>query len=192
MVCQKPKKLLKEDLMTDEIESVKLPNKEELSPDNTLLCEFTILGRPATKKTHQTAFISKGRMIVLPSPQYKKYEKLCKKTCEGVWKKLGYEPMDFGVSIAVRVYLNNWSVGDHVGYLQALGDIFEKYGIISNDKFIHWADDGVHWFGGVDKDNPRVEVVIKRFRHPYEVYRSSKTHKTTVSKPVSKDSQDNS
>jgi hypothetical protein len=162
----------------------------ESSKDNTVLCQFVILGRPATKKTHQSAFVSKGRMIVLPSKQFKKYEKLCKEPCESVWKDLGNDPMDFGVSIVARIYLNNWSIGDHVGYLQALGDIFEKYGIISDDKFIHWADDGQHWFGGVDKENPRVDVVIKRFRHPYEEYRRSKPTKKALDKSFSEESED--
>jgi len=143
----------------------------ELLPDNTMLCQFTINGRPATKKTHQTAFVSKGRMIVLPSKQFKAYEKYCKDICESIWNK---DPIDCGVSIHVRIYLDNWCIGDHVGYLQALGDIFEKYKIIADDKFIHWTDDGKHWFGGVDKEHPRVEVTIRRFRHPYEDYRLGK------------------
>ena len=155
---------------------------EELLDDNTLLCSFTIDGRPATKKTHQNAFISKGRTIVLPSKQYTKYEKLCKTKCEEVWKEQGKIPMDYGVSIVMHIWLDNWSIGDHCGYMQSLGDIFEKHGIVADDKFIHWADDGTHWFGGVDKECPRVEVVIKRFRHPYEEYRRSKLPKNTAVK----------
>ncbi len=147
---------------------------EELLPDNTEILRFTIPGRPATKKTHQQIIYVKGNPRVIPSAQFGKYEKLCKDFCSNAWEDLGKPPMDFGILIEMRIYLDTWSIGDHVGYMQAIGDILEKYKVIANDKFIHWGDDGIHWFGGVDKDNPRCEIVIKRFRHPYEEYRDDK------------------
>lgn len=147
---------------------------EELLPDGAHLVTIEIPGRPATKKTHQQIIYVKGQARVIPSQQYSKYEKSCKTYCEDAWAKLGKPAMDFGVSIHVRIYLDTWAIGDHVGYLQAIGDILEKYKVIANDKFIHWSEDDKHWFGGVDKDNPRCEIVIKRFRHPYEQYRQDK------------------
>lgn len=147
---------------------------EEALLDNTMLLKFTIPGRPATKKTHQQVIYVAGSPRVIPSAQYNKYEKLCKDFCAAAWSEKGMPPMDFGVLIEMRIYLDTWSIGDHVGYMQAIGDILEKHKVIANDKFIHWGDDGVHWFGGVDKDNPRCEIVIKRFRHPYEAYRKDK------------------
>jgi hypothetical protein len=148
--------------------------QEELKQDGELLCKFEIPGRPATKKTHQSAFWKKGKIIIMPSPQYTAYEKHCKQYCEDVWKNKGFEPMDFGISVLAHIFLNTWSVGDHVGYLQSLGDILEKWGVIADDKFIHWAEDGTHWFKGKDKENPHVEIEIRRFRHPYEDYRDGK------------------
>jgi hypothetical protein len=147
---------------------------EELLPDNILLCRFIIDGRPATKKTHQSAFITNGRTVVLPSKQYKKFEKVAKPFCEDAWKNLGKDPMDFGVAVKILIFLDNWSIGDHVGYMQAIGDILEKHGVIANDKFIHWSNGDTHWFGGVDKEQPRTEIEISRFRHPYEEYRAKK------------------
>jgi len=144
---------------------------EELLPDGTKLVEFTIPGRPATKKTHQQVIYVKGSPRVIPSAQYAKYEKQCKEFCEKAWTK---SPMDFGIAIHIRIYLDTWSVGDHVGYMQAIGDILEKHKVIANDKFIHWSEDGAHWFGGIDKNNPRCEITITRFRHPYEIYRKDK------------------
>jgi len=147
---------------------------DELLPDGTELVKFVIPGRPATKKTHQQVIYVNGSPRVIPSAQYAKYEKLCKEFCEEAWKDKGKQPMDFGVSIHVRIYLDTWSIGDHVGYLQAIGDILEKHKVLANDKFIHWSEDDKHWFGGVDKDEPRCEISIKRFRHPYEEYRKEK------------------
>jgi hypothetical protein len=99
---------------------------DELLPDNTLLLELTIPGRPATKKTHQQVIYVKGQARVIPSQQYSKYEKLCKPYCTQAWNDKGKEAMDFGVAIHVRIYLDTWAIGDHVGYLQAIGDIKEK------------------------------------------------------------------
>ena len=148
---------------------------EELLPDNSLLCEFTIYGKPVTKKNHGRIITIKGRgPIMLPSSQYAKYEITCKDTCENAWIKQGKGPMNYGIAVYIQLYLDTWSVGDHSGYIQALGDIFEKFKIVDNDKWIHWADQGKHWFCGVDKDNPRVEIKIYRFRHPYEDYRKEK------------------
>lgn len=151
--------------------------QEELLEDGALLLKLTIPGRPTTKKTHQNAFLTKGaapRIVVMPSKQYKAYEELCRQFCIEAWSGKGLVPINFGVSIHVRIYLDTWRIGDHVGYLQALGDILEKHGVLADDKFIHWANDGTHWLGGIDKENPRAEIEIKRFRHPYEEYRASK------------------
>ncbi len=161
----KAKKTIKKDFVFHTV------TEDELLPDNTELLKFTIPGRPSTKKTHQQIIYVKGSPRVIPSKQFATYEKICKEFCEKAWCK---PPMDFGVSIHIRVYLDTWSIGDHVGYMQSLGDILEKHKVIANDKFIHWTDDGEHWFGGVDKNNPRCEITISRFRHPYEEYRTNK------------------
>lgn len=151
------------------------PSAEESYSDGVLLVQFTIPGRPATKKTHQNLIWVKGHPRIIPSKQYQAYEKLCKEACHAAWADHSRMPMDFGVSIHLRIVLDNWSVGDHTGYMQALGDILQEHGVIANDMWIHWADDGIHWLAAEpDKENPRVEVTIRRFRHPKETFRENK------------------
>ena len=148
---------------------------DEMSTDGTLLCQFTINHKPVTKKTHQQAVFKGGMPRVLPSPQYAYFEKCAEKACREAWELIGKPPMDFGVAISIRVYTDTWQIGDHAGYLQAIGDILQFWGVILNDKFIHWHHDlDNHWFGGKGPDNPRVEISIRRFRHPYEEYRANK------------------
>lgn len=148
---------------------------EELLSDGELLCAFTIPGRPTTKKTHQQIAMVRGRPLIIQSSTYTKYEKECRPHCEAAWKFMGKKPMDYGIAIKLRVYLNDWQIGDHVGYMQSIGDILEKHGVIADDMFIHWDQDpGVHWFGGKEPENPRVEIEIRRFRHPYEEFRQHK------------------
>lgn len=142
---------------------------EELFEDGkTILC-FIIPGQPATKKTSQRIF----RKRILPSKNYCIYETYCESFCKDAWVNKGKEPIDFGVSVKMLVFLKNWVVGDCTGYQQSIADIMQKYGILQNDSWIHWDWEGQHWFCGVDKDNPRVEIEIKRFRHPKEDYREN-------------------
>lgn len=150
---------------------------EELLPDNTELVTFTIPGRPATKKTHQNVVFIKGRPRILPSKQYAAFEKACKESCVKAWKSKGKKPMDFGVGIQMQIYLNNWIVGDHNGYMQAIGDILQKWEIIADDSWIMWLSNDQHWLAGIDKDNPRVEITIVRRKHPKEDYREIKEEK---------------
>jgi len=144
---------------------------EENLPDGSLLLKFTIPGRPATKKTHQRIVRLGGFNRILPSIQYEKYEKECKKYCEDVWKKIGKPPMDFGVSVCIKIAVDTWVLGDVTGYQQAIGDILEKHGVIADDMWIHWTDEDTHTMLEPDKVNPRVEITIRRFRHPKENYR---------------------
>jgi Holliday junction resolvase RusA-like endonuclease len=146
---------------------------EELFDDGELILEFTIPGQPATKKTSQRIF----RRRILPSKAYCNYENYCEPFCKSFWIDKGKTPIDFGVKINLKVYLKSWIVGDCTGYQQSIADIMQKFGILANDSWIHWDWEDSHWFYGVDKDNPRVEVSIKRFRHPKEIYRKEQEDK---------------
>ncbi len=151
---------------------------EEL-PNDTLILSFNIPGRPATKKTSQRVVRRGGFTRILPSLLYEKYENHCKTYCDSIWKDFGYNPMDFGISIKLKVYLDSWIVGDECGYQQAHGDIIQKHGIIADDMWIHWVDNGEHMIH-YDKENPRIEVELKRFKHPKEDYRNEKIEKEAI------------
>ena len=76
------------------------------------------------------------------------------------------EPV-FRASNGSNQLVNNLAIGANSS------NLYEQFGILANDSWIHWDWEGEHWFGGVDKDNPRIEIVIKRFRHPKEDYREN-------------------
>jgi hypothetical protein len=152
-------------------------------PDGTEIVRFTIPGRPSTKKTHQRIIrVKGGGLRIISGGTFLDYEKLCEKYCREAWSDYGYPPIDFGVSVSLEIHMNNWMIGDHCGYMQSLGDIIEKWGVIANDQMICWTI-GVpegHWLKGIDKENPRTQIIIKRFRHPKESakIKSSKKAKT--------------
>lgn len=148
---------------------------DERLPDWSLLTRFTIDASPVTKKNHQQAVFRQGGSRVLPSPQYAYFEKCAERSCREAWELKGKPPIDFGVAIVVRIFTPTWQVGDHAGYLQAVGDVLQLWGVLSDDKFVHFTQErDEHWFGGKDPENPRMEVSIYRLRHPWEGYRASK------------------
>ncbi len=119
--------------------------------------EITLTGRPITKKNSQRIIVNKrtGRPMVIPSPRYKVYEEAC------LWQLKTYRGPTFDTPCnlqAVYYMPNRRSWPDLLGLLQATADILEEGGIIDNDRnFVSF--EGSH-IAGVDKHNPRVEIVI--------------------------------
>lgn len=157
------------------------PQDEKNLPDGTLLCSFVIPSSPATKKNSSRIIRIKGFFKVIPSERFVKYQKFCEQYLLPIRKNKNLPPYDFGVSIKIRAATDKWIVPDYTNICQALGDILQHYDVISNDQWIHWTDGEVennvpkeHWFIGVDKKNPRLEVEIRRFRHPLEIYKENK------------------
>jgi len=150
--------------------------EEELLPDGELLCSFIIPGKPFPKKTGQRIMSNKGRPFIMQSANYVKYESHCRKFCEDAWKNKGKIPMNFGVSVQLRVCHETWQFSDWINVAQGIADCLQKYGVIANDKLIHWTDVSEnnvvnHSFLGVDSSQTRVEIEIRRRYHPYEEYR---------------------
>ena len=155
---------------------------DELKADGELLLTFTIPSNPATKKNSNRLVKVHGFTKVLPSERFMKYQTFCKPFIEEVQKKFNItNPIDFGISISVKVYCVNWRLPDITNIYQALGDILQHHNLITNDKWIHWSDNfqgtPQHWFGGVDKENPRIEIEIKRYRHKLEDFYNKKGNK---------------
>ena len=134
--------------------------------------KLTIAGRPATKKTHGQIImlgknpyieIVKGKKVIrgafptmIPSKTFVTYEKDCLKqfrTMPEIEKVPGW------VHVIALYWLPNkahWP--DLIGLKQATGDILEKAGLIDNDKFIaHWDGSRI---AGIDKNNPRADIII--------------------------------
>jgi hypothetical protein len=80
----------------------------------------------------------------------------------------------------MRVYLKSWIVGDQTGYAQAIFDILQKWGIVQNDSWLNIDNQGEHFFGGIDKTNPRVEIILTRCRHLKETFRAEQEKKETI------------
>jgi Holliday junction resolvase RusA-like endonuclease len=173
------------------MEDSKMPLKcdEYKLIDGELIYKFTIPSSPATKKNSNRIIRNKGFMKVIPSERFMKYQTFCKSFLEPLRKDKNLYPIDCGISVKIRVATDKWIVPDYTNVCQALGDILQHFGVIENDKWIHWTDGDSknnipeeHWFLGVDKENPRMEIEIRRFRHPLENYYNAKKKPSTKKK----------
>lgn len=116
--------------------------------------QITIPLPPVTKKTHQQIIRAKGRYMVIPSPQYRAYEKDCKP-----YMPVLDEPISEPVELKCAFYMPTHRACDLTNLLQAVCDILVKYKVIADDNFnIVASVDGSRVL--YDKEFPRTEVTI--------------------------------
>lgn len=119
---------------------------------NTL--NFTIGIAPVTKKNHQQIVKARGRYMVIPSKQYKDYEKSCGEFIPQV------ETIEEPIELSCLFYMPTHRACDLTNLLQAVCDVLVKHGVIADDNFnIVASVDGSRVL--YDKENPRTEVTIK-------------------------------
>ena len=118
--------------------------------------KLTLQGRPVTKKNHSRIITNPktGKPMVIQSKQYVQYE-------ADALKQLHKpaEPISMAVNAQYRYYMPNARKCDLVNLIQATNDILVKGEVIADDNYTIVAshDGSGVW---VDKDNPRVEIVL--------------------------------
>lgn len=116
--------------------------------------KITIPYPPITKKNSQRIIQCKGRPMIIPSKQYKDYEKSCEKL------KLGLtEPIDYPCNVKCIYYMPTRRRVDLTNLLEATSDILVHCGVIKDDNCrIIQAHDGSRV--SYSKENPRTEIEI--------------------------------
>lgn len=110
---------------------------------------------PRTKKNSAQLIPKMKRPLLVPSKAFKKWQKGCKASAlaHGVM-------IDTPVNCRALVYRDALR-GDLLGFLQAIGDCLQHYGVVADDKWI------VSWDGSrllKDAKRPRVEIVLTEVR----------------------------
>ena len=121
------------------------------------MIKFTIPLPPVTKKTHQQIIINKttGKPMVIPSRQYRQYEKECGWFIQGKGEKIN-DP----VTVKCLFYMPTKRRVDLANLLNAILDILVKYEVIADDNSnIVYSHDGSRVL--YSKENPRTEVTIE-------------------------------
>ena len=116
---------------------------------------------PVTKKNHsRIVYNSKTKVpMVIPSEQYKKYERefrFCSVTVDGTWPLL---PIDFPVNVKCTFYMPTKRKCDLTNLLEAIDDVLVKYKYLEDDNYsIIAGHDGSRV--KYDKECPRTEIEI--------------------------------
>lgn len=115
-------------------------------------------GQPITKKNSQQIVRAGNRRMVIPSPQYRQYEKDC------LWQipPKAKQRIDFPVNVQCVYYMGRRNKVDLVNLQEATLDILVKAGVLEDDNCrIVAAQDGSRV--DHDKHNPRVEITITSY-----------------------------
>ena len=134
---------------------------------------IVIQGQPRTKKNSSRIAFRGNKRVLLPSEAYERYEKVAL-----------VQAVHGPVSVLCRYYLQDRkSWPDLVGLLQATSDILQAAGVIDNDKYIVNYDGSM--IAGLDKNNPRVEIIIHQISENSvlcEEYERAKARKCDTTK----------
>lgn len=122
----------------------------------TVALRFIVDLPPVSKKNHQQIAISKaGRPFVVPSKQYKRYEK------DALWFIPKGETIDYPVNVKCLFYMPTRRKCDLVNMQEAILDVMVKAGLLADDNYsIVQSMDGSRVL--YDKEHPRTEVYITR------------------------------
>jgi Holliday junction resolvase RusA-like endonuclease len=121
------------------------------------MISFTIPLKPISKKNSQQILVNRatGKPFIMPSKQYKQYEKDAL-----YFIPKGWEAIDYPVNVKCMFYMPTRRAVDLTNLLEAIDDILVKAGLLKDDHSgIVAGHDGSRVM--YDKENPRTEVVIE-------------------------------
>lgn len=115
-------------------------------------------GQPITKKNSSQIIKAGNRRMVIPSPQYRAYEKDC------LWQipPKAKQKIDIPINVQCVYYMPTRRRVDLVNLIEATMDILVEGGVLADDNCrIVAAHDGSRV--DFDKYNPRVEITISSY-----------------------------
>ena len=119
--------------------------------------KLTIPGNPITKKNHSRIINVKGRPMLIPSAQYKDYEKDFIKECKA--QKVWALELDKPLTVKCSYYMETRRKVDLSNLLNGTDDALIAAQVIKDDNCcIIVSHDGSRIY--YDKENPRVEIEI--------------------------------
>ena len=117
---------------------------------------YTIPGRLVPKKNSKRVY--PGRKKPVGSPRWKVYEKFAAFTLMA--QNAGLDKRTDLLHVTAVYYCPNRTQPDVSAMHETVGDLLEAGGIIENDKQIRsWDGSRIY----IDRDNPRVEILVRRY-----------------------------
>ncbi len=114
---------------------------------------------PRTKKNSQRIIRVHGKPIIVPSKQYKDYEKACMGYIDDTDRK----KIDYPVNVKCAFYMGTRRKCDLTNLLEAIDDILVKSEVLADDNYsIIESHDGSRVY--YDNEFPRTVVEIRRLK----------------------------
>lgn len=122
--------------------------------------KITIFGRPISKKNSKRIIKLKGRTMLIPSTQYRTFERDALRQLS----ELRRETFTTPVSVIYIFYMKGMLNADGDNLEAGINDILEKAGILKNDSLIE------SWHGMKKRGCPewKTEVVISPLKSPID------------------------
>ena len=132
-----------------------------------MLIKFTINLDPRTKKNSPVIVPGKSKYILLPSPEFRQYEK------DARWFMPHIEPIDYPVNVQAIFYKKTRRKVDLPNLMNGLLDVLVKYQVLEDDnRNIVYSTDGSRVL--YDKERPRTEVIITPIEEEFESWEKKK------------------
>ena len=126
--------------------------------------KIVIPGEPRTKKNSQQILINKatGRPFIMPSKEYKAYEKHC-----AMFMPKLKTPINYPVNVQCLFYRSTKRRVDLINLIECVADILVTYKVIADDnRNVMYSVDGSRVF--LDRNKPRVEIIIGEVKEEIE------------------------
>lgn len=125
------------------------------------MLKITIPLEPRTKKNSQKIIWQKGRPLIVPSDQYKQYEKDCG------WFLPKGQKIDYPVNVQCVFWMKTKRKCDLTNLLEAIDDILVHHAVIVDDNYnIIAGHDRSRVY--IDREHPRTEIIIEEIEQGNE------------------------
>jgi Holliday junction resolvase RusA-like endonuclease len=124
------------------------------------MIQVTIPVQPVTKKNSQQIITNPktGRPFLIPSKQFREFEKICKPYLKSVKDTVGL--INYPINVKCIFYVSKRLKYDLTNLLEAIDDVMTVSGLILDDnRDIIAGHDGSRVY--YDKFNPRIEIAIE-------------------------------
>lgn len=116
--------------------------------------KIVINGSVPPKKNSRNILIRQGRVINVPSSRYARWE------TDSLWQVKGLKPLSGApVSLQATFYVADNRQRDLDNMLASINDLLVKAGVLASDAWQYLNPINISC-AGVDKSNPRVEIIL--------------------------------
>jgi Holliday junction resolvase RusA-like endonuclease len=121
---------------------------------------ITIHGRIPSKKNGKSAFVIRNRAIITDNPDYKRWHKgAMEQVALQVLQEKGAIPYSKTSNVIFTLFAPDARKGDLSNKWESVADLLVDSGVFEDD---NWTVIGrvILQYGGIDRTNPRAEVLI--------------------------------